>query len=150
MKQPPQASRSTGTTAKPFLAFFLILLKAVSNLSSILLSISFALSRRFSSSCFVSEITSSNSFFFNTRSSFLSTMRFLAFSNSSLRMPDKLMASLILFSLNSISNVWNSISLARFSYSRLLRTLSCCSLYLVMRDLDISMSLFLPVMDASI
>lgn len=68
LKQPPQASLSTVTTASPFLAFFLILLYAANNLSSITFSNSFLLLSNSCSSFSVSDIISCSSAFFTFKS----------------------------------------------------------------------------------
>jgi len=72
LKQPPQASLSTETTASPLRALPLILLYAVRSLGSIIFCISEDLLNKVSSSFLVSETISSSSFFLLSRSSFLS------------------------------------------------------------------------------
>ena len=72
LKQPPQASRCTYTIPNPLREFLRIRLKDCNRRGSILVSKSLALSLNFSSSCLVSEIISSSSLFFCSRSFSLS------------------------------------------------------------------------------
>lgn len=73
LKQPPQASRCTYTIPNPLREFLRIRLKDWSKRGSILVSSSLALSLSFSSSCLVSEMISSSSFFLTSRSFCLSS-----------------------------------------------------------------------------
>ena len=86
---------------------------------------------------------SSSSFFLTSKSFFLSSRAVVLFSISSFLVLILSVYSLIRFSHNSTSRVWNSISLVSTSNSRLLRTLSCCCLYFSIEALAVSISIFL-------
>ena len=146
LKQPPQASRCTYTIPNPLREFLRIRLKDWSKRGSILVSSSLALSLSFSSSCLVSEMISSSSFFLTSRSFCLSSNASVLFAASADFSCSCAANSLILLSQSSISRVWNSISLLRKSYSRLLRTFSCCSLYFAIEAFEVSISTFLVAM----
>ena len=131
---------------KPLREFLRIRLNDCNRRGSILVSKSFAFSRSLSSSCLVSAIISSNSPFFCSRSFFRSSKACsfltISFSFSALLSVN----SFIFFSQSSISSVWYSISLVKKSYSRLLRTFSCCVLYFSTEAFAVSISTFLPAM----
>ena len=144
LKQPPHASRCTYTTPNPLREFLRIRLNDCNKRGSILVSRSLALSLSFSSSCLVSEIISSSSLFFCSRS-FCLSLSICSFLTTSASFSSlSALNSLILFSQSSISRLWNSISFVRKSYSRLLRTLSCCDLYFSTEALAVSISTLLP------
>ena len=104
---------------------------------------------RFSSSFCVSEVMSSSSDFFIWRSFFLSSRFFFDSSIYSIFSLAWAKNSLILFSLNSISRVWYSISFESESNSLLFLTLFCCSSYFLIRALEFTISFFLLAMAES-
>ena len=129
-KHPPQASRCTYTIPSPLREFFRILLNACSRRGSMESSRFLDFSRSFSSSAFVSAMISSSSFFFISRSWLRPSSICWFFSRNSSLLFSCVFASRIRLLQSSISSCWNSISLFSRSYSRLLATLSSCSLYL--------------------
>ena len=101
----PAAPLSTGTTANPFLAPPLILLYILNKRSSTFEAAFSDSAFNTSSSFRVSLVISSNSFCFATKIDFLSSIMFLLDSKISSLLSILNLNSLILFSLNSISNV---------------------------------------------
>jgi hypothetical protein len=120
--EPPEAFLSTGTIAKPFLTFDLILLYAEIKLSSIFFSNSFDFSNSVFSSFSVSFSISPNSEFLF----FKCDLRSLIFSFNSARTVFLFsivsLYWLIFFSDNFISSSWNSCSFTIALYSLLFLT----------------------------
>ena len=85
-------------------------------------------SRSFSSSALVSEMISSSSDFFTSRSVRRSKRVLAAVAMSACLVSRLRLASLIFLFWSSTSSDWNSISLLRLSYSRLFLTSLSCAL----------------------